>query len=128
LEGVHGFNSGLIISPLSRNSTPCARKVKIGIFVYKRAKCINNTVESFLQKKKRRFTMDLLRGKKAIMAVDLPHKTLYIKDRIEILRSWKEPIFSGRDRLGKRRKLWIKSLDRPGVEAEVDFADVLIRE
>jgi len=107
--------------------TPCARKVRIGIFVYKREKCINNTAESFLQKK-RRLTMDLLKGKKAIMVVDLPGKTLYTKDRVEILRSWKEPIFIGEDRLGKRRKLWIKSLDRPGVEAEVDFADVLIRE
>jgi hypothetical protein len=72
--------------------------------------------------------MDLLKGKKAIMAVDLPGKTLYIKDRVEILRSWKEPIFKGKDRLGKRTKLWIKSLDRPGVEAGVDFADVLMRE
>ena len=72
--------------------------------------------------------MDLLKGKKAIMVVDLPGTTLYIKDRVEILRFWKEPIFIGEDRLGKRRKLWIKSLDRPGVEAEVDFADVLIRE
>ena len=72
--------------------------------------------------------MDLLKGKKAIMAVDLLSKTLYIKDRVEILRSWKEPIVNGEDRLGKRRKLWIKSLDRPGVEAEVDFADVIIKE
>ena len=70
--------------------------------------------------------MDLLKGKTGIMVVDLPSKTLYIKDRIEILRSWKEPILNGR--LGKRTKLWIKSLDRPGIEAEVDFADVLIRE
>jgi hypothetical protein len=70
--------------------------------------------------------MDLLKGKKEIMAVDLPGKALYIKDRVEILRSWKEPIFNGR--LGKRTKRWIKSLDRPGVEVEVDFADVLIRE
>jgi hypothetical protein len=72
--------------------------------------------------------MDHLKGKKAIMIVDLPNKTLYIKDRIEILRSWKEPIVKGENRLGKKRKLWIKSLDRPGIEAEVDFADVLIRE
>jgi hypothetical protein len=70
--------------------------------------------------------MDLFKGKKAIMVVDLPGKMLYIKDRIEILGSWKEPIFNGR--LGKRTKLRIKSLDRPGVEAEVDFVDVPIRE
>ena len=72
--------------------------------------------------------MDLLKGKKAIMVVDFPGKALYIKDRIEILGPWKEPIFNGGDRLGKRRKLWIRSLDRHGVEAEVDFGDVLIRE
>ena len=72
--------------------------------------------------------MDSLRGKKATMAMDLPGKKLYISDRVEILRSWKVPLFIGGDRLGRRRKLRVKSLENPGIEADVDFADVLIKE
>jgi len=71
--------------------------------------------------------MPTLEGKKAIMAVNLPDKKLYLKDRVEILRSWKVPLFLGKDLLGKRRKLRIKSLERPGIEEDVDFADILIR-
>jgi len=71
--------------------------------------------------------MPALKGKKAIMAVNLPDKKLYLKDRVEILRSWKVPLLVGKDLLGKRRKLRIKSLERPGIEEDVDFADVLIR-
>jgi len=72
--------------------------------------------------------MDKFKGKRAIMAVDLPKKKLYMRDRVEILKSWKEPLFIGQDRLGTRRKLRIRSLDRPDIEAYIDFADVLIRE
>jgi hypothetical protein len=72
--------------------------------------------------------MDSLKGKKAIMAVNLPDKKLYIKDRVQILRSWKETLFIAKDRLGTRRKLRIKSLECPDIEADIDFADVLIRE
>jgi len=72
--------------------------------------------------------MDSLKGKKAIMALDLPHKQFYMKDRVVILKSWKEPLFIGQDHLGTRRKLRIKSLEIPDIEADVDFADVLIKE
>ena len=72
--------------------------------------------------------MNDLKGKKATMATDLAEKKLYMKDRVQILRSWKEPLFMGKDHFGTRRKLRVKSLDHPGIEADVDFADVLIRE
>ena len=72
--------------------------------------------------------MDKFKGKRAIMAVDLPKKKFYMKDPIEILGSWKEPLFIGQDHLGTRRKLRIRSLDRPDIEPDIDFADVLIRE
>ena len=72
--------------------------------------------------------MDRLKGKEAIMIVDLPKKKLYTKDRVEILRSWKEPLFLGEHRLGTRRKIRIKSLDRVDIEADIDLADVLVRE
>jgi hypothetical protein len=72
--------------------------------------------------------MDSLRGKKATMALDLPGKKLYMRDRVEILRSWKVPLFMGGDRLGRRIRLRIKSLENPSIEAAVDFADVLMRE
>ena len=72
--------------------------------------------------------MDGLRGKKATMAMDLPGKKLYMKDRVEILKSWNVPLFIGGDRLGRRRKLRVKSLERPGIEVDVDFADVLMIE
>ena len=71
--------------------------------------------------------MDSLKGKKATMAMDLPEKKLYKRDRVEIVRSWKVPLFIGGDRLGKRRKLRVKSLENPGIEADVDFTDVLMR-
>ena len=71
--------------------------------------------------------MDSLRGKKATMAVDLPGKKLHTRDRVEILRSFKVPLFISGDRLGRRRKLRVKSLENPGIEADVDFADVLMR-
>ena len=70
--------------------------------------------------------MDSLRGKKATMALDFPGKKLYMRDRVEILRSWKVPLFMGGDCLGRRRKLRVKSLENPCIEADVDFADVLI--
>jgi hypothetical protein len=60
--------------------------------------------------------MDGLRGKKATMAMDLPGKKLYMKDRVEILKSWNVPLIIGRDRLGRRRKLRVRSLERPGIE------------
>ena len=72
--------------------------------------------------------MDGLKGKKATMAMDLPAKKLYSRDRIEILMSWKVPLFIGGDHLGTRRKLRVKSLERPGIEADVDLADILMRE
>ena len=72
--------------------------------------------------------MSSLKGKIAVMAVNLPDKKLFVKDRVEILRSWKEALFLGEALLGKRRRLRIKSLERPGIEEEVDFADVLIRD
>ena len=72
--------------------------------------------------------MDRVKGKTAIMATDFPKKKLSLKDRVEILRSWKEPLFIGRDHFGTRRKLRIKSLEHPGIEAIVDFGDVLIQE
>ena len=72
--------------------------------------------------------MDKLKGKKAIMIVDLPKKNLHIRDRVEILRSWKEQLFIGQDHLGTRRRLRIKSLETPDIEADIDFADVLIKE
>ena len=68
-----------------------------------------------------------LKGRIAVMTVDLPGKKLYLRDRVEILKSWKVPLFLGESLLGKRRKLRIKSLERPGIEEDVDFADVLIR-
>ncbi len=71
--------------------------------------------------------MDGLRGKMAVMAISLPAKKLHIGDRVEILRSWKVPLFLGKTRFGKRRKLRVKSLERHGIEEDVDFADVLIR-
>ena len=72
--------------------------------------------------------MDRFKGKKALMAVNFPKKKLYLKDRVEILRSWKEPLSIGGDRLGMRRKLRIKSLENPDIEADIDFADVFITE
>ncbi len=68
-----------------------------------------------------------LKGKMAVMAVSLPAKKLYIGDRVEILRSWKVPIFLGKAPFGKRRELRVKSLERYSIEEDVDFADVLIR-
>ena len=70
--------------------------------------------------------MDSLKGRIAVMAVDLPDKNLYLRHRVEILRSWKVPLLMGEALLGKRRKLRIKSLERPGIEEDVDFADVLL--
>jgi len=71
--------------------------------------------------------MDSFRGKEATMAMDLPGKKLYKRDRVEILRSWKVPLFIGGDRLGRRRRLRVKSLENPGIEVYVDFADILLR-
>ena len=72
--------------------------------------------------------MDSLRGKTATMAMDLPGKKLYLRDHVEIIRSWKVPLFIRGDRLGRRRKLRVKSLKDPGIEADVDFADVRLSE
>ena len=72
--------------------------------------------------------MDSLKGKKGVMAVDLPRNGLYMKDRVQILGSWKVPLFIDEDRLGKRRRLRVRSLDRPDIEGDVDYADVLIGE
>lgn len=72
--------------------------------------------------------MQSLVGKKAVMAVDLPNKKLYVKDCVEILGWWKVPLPLGEDRLNKRTQLRIRSLDRPNIEEDVDFADVLIKE
>ena len=68
------------------------------------------------------------KGKEATMAVDHPDKNLHMKDRVEILGSWKEPLFIGRNRFGTRRKLRVKSLENPGIESDVDFADVFVGE
>ena len=59
------------------------------------------------------------------MIADLPKKKLYMKDRVEILRSWKEPRFIGQGHLGTRKKLRVKSLEIPDIEADIDFADVI---
>jgi len=72
--------------------------------------------------------MDSLRGKRATMAMDLPGKKLSLRERVEILKSWKVPLFIGGDRLGRRKKLRVKSLENPDVEADVDFADVCLSE
>ena len=72
--------------------------------------------------------MDKLKGIKAMMIVDLPKEKLYMRDRVEILKSWKEPLFLGEHCLGTRKKIRIKSLDRIDIEADIDFADVLISE
>ncbi len=71
--------------------------------------------------------MESLVGKKAVMAVDLPNKKLCMKDRVEILGWWKLPL-KDEDRLEKRTQLRIRSLERPGIEEDVDFADIVIPE
>lgn len=70
--------------------------------------------------------MPAFKGRIAVMAVGLPDKNLYLRGRVEILRSWKVSLFLGEALLGKRRRLRVKSLDRPGIEDDVDFADVLL--
>ena len=72
--------------------------------------------------------MESLVGKKAVMAVDLRNKKLYIKDRVEILGWWKVPLPIDGDGCEKRTQLRIRSLERPNIEEDVDFADVLIKE
>ena len=72
--------------------------------------------------------MESLVGKKAVMAVDLPNKKLYMKERVEILGWWKVQSPIGEDQLKKRTQLRIRSLERPGIEEDVDFADVFIKE
>ena len=72
--------------------------------------------------------MDKLKGKMAMMIVDLSRKKLYMKDCVEILKSWKDPLFIGKAHLGTRMKVRIRPLDRPGVEADIDFADIFVRE
>ena len=72
--------------------------------------------------------MERLVGKKAVMTGDLPNKKLYIKDRVEILGWWKAPSPIDGDGWEKRTQLRIRSLVRPNIEEDVDFADVLIKE
>ncbi len=73
--------------------------------------------------------MSGLKGKRVLIAVDyLSDKELYQKDIVEILDDWEEPLFPEEPQLGKKTKVKVRSLDRPGVEAEIDLTDVLIRE
>ncbi len=72
--------------------------------------------------------MESLVGKRAVMAVDLPNKKLRIKDHVEILGWWKMPLMNGEARSDKRTQLRNRSLERPSIEGEVDFTDVVIPE
>lgn len=72
--------------------------------------------------------MSDLKGKRAIIAVDyLADKELYQKDLVEILNEWEEPLFAEEPRLGKKTKLKVRSLERSGVETDIDLTDVVIR-
>ena len=72
--------------------------------------------------------MESLVGKKAVMAVDLPNKKLYMQDRVEILGWWKVPSPIDGDGWEKRTQLRIRSLERRNIEEDVDFSDVLIKD
>ncbi len=71
--------------------------------------------------------MESLVAKKAVMAVDLPKKKLYMKECVEIVGWWKLPL-KDEDRLEKRIQLRIRSLERPSIEEDVDSADIVIPE
>ncbi len=81
----------------------------------------------FLSRETGAILMESLVGKKAVMAVDPPKKKLYMKDRVEILGWWKLPL-KAEDRLGKGTQLRIRSLERPSIEEDVDFGDIVIPE
>ncbi len=72
--------------------------------------------------------MESLVGKRAVMAVNLPNKKLYTEDRVEILGWWKVLSPIDGDGCEKRTQLRIRSLVRPNIEEDVDFADILIKE